>query len=228
MRHDEQAEMSVLGAIILKPSALNDAMKHIHGQNYFWIAKNQFVWIALMDMILSGKPIDYTTLCAKMACEIVQEKIEPNYFMQLTDCVPSPELCEHYAKIVAEEYRARELSRNAQLFFNGVEAKEIETVKDGWEALYSKAQEILSGNQSEEEPSIHTLANELADIKPETGWGTPWGIQEMDSIFHEISPGAIVVIGGRPGHNKTALALQLVDGWLARGKKVLYHSLEMI
>ena len=53
------------------------------------------------------------------------------------------------------------------------------------------------------------------------------GIKNIDDIIYGMQPNNYVVIGGRPGGGKTALALQIAENNMQFGKKVLYVSLEM-
>jgi len=226
-RHDANAEMSVLGSLLLRPNKFDDAARHIMSPAYFYDTRNRLIWSAISQMVLDGRPIDYTTLSAKLAPEIKDGKVNPEYFMELTDHVPSPEACEHYSEMVSEEWRARELALRSQELRDALDERRVESAREAWENFYGRAQAVFSEAGKEDDPSIDTLATELGALQPGSGWGTPWGIPELDRCFHEIAPGAILVLGGRPGHNKTALALQLIDSWLGRGKRILFHSLEM-
>src|SRR5690606_4520559 len=42
-----------------------------------------------------------------------------------------------------------------------------------------------------------------------------------------FAPGQLVVIAGRPGHGKTTIALDIMRHAAKKGKRVLFHSLEM-
>jgi replicative DNA helicase len=226
-RVDLNAEASVLGSIMLRPDKYAEAAEYILDYKYFYDSRHRLIWLAMQEMIMESKTIDYITLSEQLAQKISSGDIDPVYFTRLTDIVPSPEYCGHYAKIVAEEWRARELTKNAIELKTRLDNREDETALDAWGAFYGKSQAVLTGADKKELPSIMNLAVELGAIKEGQGWGTPWGIIEFDQNFHEIAPGAIIVLGGRPGHNKTAMALQLLDGWLRKGKRVLFHSLEM-
>lgn len=57
--------------------------------------------------------------------------------------------------------------------------------------------------------------------------GIPSGLPELDDITSGFHPGNVIVIAGRPGMGKTALAFRLTNGAAAHGHPVVYFSLEM-
>jgi hypothetical protein len=68
---------------------------------------------------------------------------------------------------------------------------------------------------------IHTLRSE-AELLFDTG------IPDLDAALGGgVSPGEMVVIGARPSHGKSAVALQFVHHWTSQGHKVLVVSEEM-
>ena len=69
--------------------------------------------------------------------------------------------------------------------------------------------------------AINTLMNPQSEKVLKTG------IKAIDDIIYGIQPNNYVVIGGRPGGGKTAIALQIAENNMKYGKKVLYVSLEM-
>lgn len=69
---------------------------------------------------------------------------------------------------------------------------------------------------------MEEVANELEEI---TFVGT--GFNKLDNIIGGWSPGMYVMLAGRPGHGKTAMALNLSINLMKLGKKVVFFSLEM-
>lgn len=55
----------------------------------------------------------------------------------------------------------------------------------------------------------------------------PSGIEELDASIEGVAPGEVCVIGGRPSHGKSLLALQWLDSMAAKGVSSLLISEEM-
>lgn len=57
--------------------------------------------------------------------------------------------------------------------------------------------------------------------------GTPTGLDDLDHILGGLHPGEMIVLGGRPGHGKSSLALSIATHAASSGKGVAFVSLEM-
>jgi KaiC/GvpD/RAD55 family RecA-like ATPase len=55
----------------------------------------------------------------------------------------------------------------------------------------------------------------------------PTGIRDIDDSMGGIGPGEIIILAGRPGHGKSAVALQFVHHWTKRGESCVIISEEM-
>jgi len=55
----------------------------------------------------------------------------------------------------------------------------------------------------------------------------PYGVCGLDDALGGMAPGDVIIVGARPGMGKTAFGLAVADHVSARGKGVLFESLEM-
>lgn len=67
----------------------------------------------------------------------------------------------------------------------------------------------------------------LASYDPETGErGITTGLRDLDKIMGQMLPGELIILAGRPGFGKTALAMQIV-GRVAMQQRVSIFQMEM-
>jgi replicative DNA helicase len=222
-KSDLLAEQSVLGSIMQDRTAYVIAKQTIENAQYFYFAKNRLIWQALAELIKQDKPIDTVTLHDILFKQIADGKIGMEDILEISDVVPSSAHCAHYAEIVAEYYRVRQMEKaytEAHIALNeGGESKLV------WEDVSRKTTGLF--REKEKEYSIHELMEELSLVPADGQWGIPWGIPSLDQNLREFAPESIIILGARPGHGKTAFALQLMEGWANFGHRVFFQSMEM-
>jgi len=78
------------------------------------------------------------------------------------------------------------------------------------------------------ESSVIVLDKVLSSISQRTGKPKmPCGIDELDDLIWGIHKRELLIIGARPSHGKTSLALQIAWNISDMGHKVIFNSLEM-
>jgi replicative DNA helicase len=223
-RHNFNAEIAVLGAIIIDKSKFFEASKHIKSEKFFYFEKNRLIWHAITELIKEGETVDFIMISDKLSKSIHDGAIYVSYITGITDNLPMEMDCEAYSKIVAEEFRARELYRIYDISKKYIFSREYFSID-----LWKKVNEVSSSLflKDEKQYTIHNLMEKLYTISEDNSWGFNWGIDALDKNMSQIPKGAIVIIGGRPGHCKTALATQLIDSFASRNHKIFFQSMEM-
>jgi replicative DNA helicase len=223
MRYNLEAEKGLIGSILLEKDNFIKVSKHIKSKDYFYFEKHRLLWSAISQLVLENEPVDIIMLLDKLKMEIGDDKIDVGYITALTDCVPHHSNCEHYAKLISEEHYARILLKQYTDATNRLLVGDKPF--DVWSHASSKTIPTMYSDKNDY--SIHDLMDNIFSSKQESDWGYSWNIKELDSVLQPLQQGKIIFIGGRPGHFKTGLILQLMDEWSSRGKKVYFQSLEM-
>jgi replicative DNA helicase len=159
----------------------------------------------------------------ELAREINSGNFEMDFARNCWSIVPSPTSGAIYAREVAENYRKRELRRclsNADL-----QIKNHADSRDVWIELTGKTTDLF--RMKDKRYTAQDYTTDLEKNRKSGHYKTPWGINSLDTHISGFTPGSIIVIGADPGHGKSALAIQLADGWAASGHKILFQSLEM-
>ena len=103
---DEDAERSVIGAVLLHPEAIRRVK--LTPEEYF-DRRNQAIWGAMLELDRAGKGIDPVLVESALGSSIGPKRAS-ELLLHLSECsgiVPTSDNIEHYAAIVADHAQQR-------------------------------------------------------------------------------------------------------------------------
>ncbi|MBQ0101949.1 MAG: replicative DNA helicase, partial [Firmicutes bacterium] len=233
--YSQEAEQSVLGAVIIDPMCLPDVMTKIKSDE-FYIEVNRVIYISMMELQQSNRTIDPVTLLdAVESKEIFKTRDEANSYIRiLAELVPSSSNIDDYCRIIHDKFILRCL---------------ISTCEDVTDKAYSEtdsAPKILDAAQqalfniadsNETHGFVHIRDaltenyNYLKTLKedPQSVQGQKTGYSQLDRVLVGLAAGNVVIVGARPGMGKTSFAMNMATNIARRsnGKAVCVFSLEM-
>lgn len=222
-----EAEQSVLGGLLLD----NEAIHRIHGlpPEAFYSSANAEIFRAIQAIAVTGRPFDPVTVFDQLAGQ-AEGVGGLAYLASLTQFVPSASSVKRYAEIVMEKWQLRQLvSAGDEITAMGF------AHSAGPAAQIDKAQMLLAKLamvRRKREPqhinqSITGYLGLLQELSEGKNQAIPTGIVGLDRLLNGgVRRGEVMVIGARPKHGKTALALALARN-MARAYTVLFISQEM-
>jgi replicative DNA helicase len=200
----------------------NDAKHFLPRINKNWFTDKVSVKLieVMTDMYYNNIEIDYVSLSQhferKEVIEIIQLQQEASGIMDL-----KPHLLQ-----LEYEYIKRQVVA-------GVLALNIEKDLEGLIGDIQKVLDETTFSTHKEPSSIVKVTNKVVDQivynaeKGGTLTGKPTGWQFLDKYIGGYNEGDLIVMAGRPGMGKTAIALTLTKEFAQRGGKALFISLEM-
>jgi len=230
--HSEEAERSVLGAILLDNRSYNKARELI-SLTSFYSLKHQKIFSVLEEMIDHGTAIDVVTLKTELENKgSLSDCGGPAYLASLLEGVPRSANVEHYAKIVKEKAILRELIQASQRILAAAMHSEGSTddlLDDAEKAIFQVAESRLGSGFV---PLSITADQSLAYIaelteRQELVTGVASGFPQLDEMTAGLQPAELIILAARPSMGKTALALNIAShAAMRRGKTVGVFSLE--
>jgi replicative DNA helicase len=221
----------VLGAALLDPSAADMVIERMHADDFFRLA-HQRVFEAIRDLAGRGVVVDLVTVADYLGTKQQLESIGgPATLADLTAKVASASNVEAYIQRVTSKTQLRRLiAAAAQIQQECFEHQEDPAmVVDHAAALVLDATDSRSATRPRDaaEVVMRTLDVISANKKRE-GIQMSTGFTALDSMLLGFHPGQMVVVAGRPGMGKTALALNFaLDLALRQGLPGAVFSLEM-
>ena len=231
--HSEEAERSVLGAVLLDNQQFDKAQELLSASSFYSI-RHRKIFDALEWMVEQGSAFDVLTL--KHTLETRGELNEcggPAYLAALLEGVPRSANLEHYARIVREKAILRELIRTSQGILSSAMRPEGTTddlLDEAEKSIFQIAEHRLGGGfiplSVSAEQSLKWI-EELTERK-ELITGVPTGFPQLDEMTSGLQPSDLVILAARPSMGKTAFALNLCCQAALRHAKVTgVFSLEM-
>ncbi|WP_037366767.1 replicative DNA helicase [Selenomonas sp. FOBRC6] len=227
-----EAELSVLGAMMLKKEAVTQAIELLRSDEFYRQA-HRVVFEAMESLVREGEPVDIVTVTESLRKSGLLEQVGGITFLaNLTNSVPSTANLAHYAKIVKEKAILRSLidvsTEIAGMAYEGSE--DIAVQLDGAE---QKILAIAGGRTIGAFTPIKDVVfdamdrvNQLAQSKGGiTGLST--GLASLDSVTRGLQKSDLIIVAARPAMGKTAFVLNLATHVALQGGTVAFFSLEM-
>jgi replicative DNA helicase len=213
--HDEGAEQSVLGSMMLSKDAIADVVETIRGADFYRPA-HELVYNAVLDLYGRGEPADAVTVAAELtrAGDIARVGGAP-YLHTLVALVPVAANAGFYAGIVREKAILRRLvdagTKIVQIGYAG-EGQVGAVVVQAQAEVYAVTERRASEDYAPLSAILEQTIDELDAIGNRDGAmsGVPTGFAELDDVTNGLHGGQMVIVAARPAIGK-ALAL---DTWL--------------
>lgn len=214
--HDEQAEASVLGAILIDKDALADVVDFLRPDFFYKDAHSQ-IFSAMLALFEKHEPVDIVTVTAELKkMEKYKDVGGSSFLADLTNTVPTSANIEVYGKIVADHYTKRCLidvsSKLAQDAFS--ERKDVKDILDKAES------EILSISERRSHKDFIPIKDALAESfdrldelhkKGTSLRGISTGFPDIDHRLAGMQNSNLLILAARPGQGKTALVLNIAQ-----------------
>lgn len=235
MPFSDEAEQSVLGAIIVSRDRIPDVVGIVNA-NDFYIERHKELYQTVISLFDSGEPIDYVTIKRQLELRGTIDKIGGlDFVFRLIDMVPSTDSnsVRHYASIVREKSELRRMISLAEDVSNRCYEGEDE-VDD---VIAVAEQGIINITQNRNttglshisryiDESVSTI-EKLSDAGDEVT-GLTTGFVDLDRRTAGLHPAEFILIAARPGMGKSALALNIAQNAAIMGDAtVAIFSLEM-
>ena len=225
-------EESVLGAMMLEPSSVDQAMEDLSSES-FYDPRHKMVFEAMMELVRTHTPVDIVTVTAKLREQGNLEAVGGAVVLAgFTEKVGSAAHLEYYIKILTQKTIQRNIITASYNILKDAfdDSIVVDDLIDKSESRIYDATQSVSRREVQDIGSI--LKDVVSDIEVQQKSpglnGVPSGYPSLDRVTNGWQPSDLVIIAARPSVGKTAFALNI-----ARNAAVDHHmpvaifSLEM-
>jgi len=233
MPHDDVAEQSVLGGMLLSKDAIADVVESLRASDFYKPA-HETIYEAILSLYGHGSPADAITVADELKKRGELTRVGgAAYLHTLIASVPTAANAQYYAEIVKEHAIMRRLieagTKIAQLGY--ANETEVDTLVDQAQAeIYA----VTDGNAKEDYVSFSdALEATMREIdansnRPDGVYGVPTDFIELDELTGGLHGGQMIVIAARPGVGKSTLALDIArSAAIHHHMATVFFSLEM-
>ena len=207
-----EAEVAVLGAILLEHEALLKALEILRG-DYFYRGAHQKIFTACQELFERNEPVDLITLANELTRRNQLEEIGGNqYLASLAETVPTAANIIYHASIVRAKALLRELikacssivsacyedTEPTETLLDLAEKKIFEVSKDRIRPSFRPMKSILKSAFED----IERLYSRKGHVS-----GVPTGFGDLDDLTGGLQHSDLIIIAGRPSMGKTSFAL---------------------
>lgn len=230
---DLQAEESLLGAMLLSRDAIAIASERLRSDDFYKPAHGH-IYEAITSLAGAGDPTDPVTVASELErAGVLDHAGGRAALLHLQAGVPAISNAGRYARDIEDCAALRRLIAAAgELAELGYESRhDVRGALDKAEALvFELAKRRVTDTTSRFEDLLDASLDRLEQLyeRGEAITGLHTGFTDLDELLGGLQPGALYVIGGRPGMGKTAIALNMATHAAADSKTpTLVFSLEM-
>ena len=210
-----EAEMSVLGGVLLENEALNKTVEFLVADD-FYRGSHRKIFQALLRLSERSEPADLVTLSAELKKHgELEDAGGGSYLATLVDYVPTAANIGYYCKLVKEKSIARSLiSAATDIATSGYEGGDMNEILDQAEKSIFEISENRGGTSYAAVKDIlkDTFKTiEMLFDRKELVTGVPTGYHDLDKLTAGLQGGDLIIIAGRPSMGKTAFALNIAE-----------------
>ena len=229
--HSIEAEMSVLGAMLLSPDATGITVQYVDAE-CFYRPQHRALFQVLVKLYDQNKPLDLVLLREALRGSGQLEAVGGDeYLVSLADSVPTLANAEYYARVVKEKALLRGLLSAAAEIMRDAQGQSgpVDDILDRCEKRIFDVAEKKIVNQAQD---VRTILSHLMQVLDFQGGravtGVATGLSDLDDRTRGLQPSELIVLAARPSVGKSALALNIAEHVAVdRSEPVAFFSLEM-
>jgi len=209
-----EAEESVLGGVLLDNGALDRVVELLRSED-FYRSTHRKIFRAMLQLAERSEPVDLITLSETLkASGDLPDVGGTSYLAELAERVPTAANVVHYARIV----RDRSLLRNLIGAATDIASKGYDADGDVAELLDQAERSIFNITERQIRASFSSIGEVLVGSlktierlyeQKQAVTGVPTGFADLDRITAGLQPSDLIIVAGRPGMGKTALATNI-------------------
>jgi len=223
----------VLAGILINNEAINQVLEIITPEDFYREAHGH-IFSAMIDLYNNNEPIDLITLSHSLKQKGRLESVGGSgYLASLTDAVSTSAGILYHSEIIRDSSVRRRLilqcsAISESCFQNWRETDEILDLAE--QSIFEIAESKVKEEFVKLDSIVKDTFKKVESLAEHEGFitGVPSGFIDLDRYTAGLQPSDLIIIAGRPGTGKTALALNMAyNAATSSQTPVAIFSLEM-
>ncbi|MEW5907055.1 MAG: replicative DNA helicase [Elusimicrobiota bacterium] len=213
--HSNEAEMAVLGAMLIEKDSI-ETVAEIIQDKHFYSDANRKIFQAVTELYGRSQPADMVTVTEELKRQGRLEEVGgQKYLSDLMEKVSTPAHTAAYAQIIKKKAILRDLIRISTSVIEKSYASE-EEVSDILDFAQERVIDVSQKSTDHGFVKADALVPEVQErierfySEHKSVTGVPTGLAKLDEMTGGLQKGDLVILGARPSQGKTALALNIV------------------
>ena len=224
--YDRDTEDIVLGSIIYNVTDYDNVSKYFTDIEVFYQPKARRLWKKITEMRRTGQPIDAVTISSAVTKQDIENGVDNFYIGMCVSNACVEGMTEIYANKVYQKYlmrkiivKSEEVKRKAMENSNNIYG----TIGEA-HSLFGELLHLRPSVSSDIDKVIHET---LETINNKESKLIKTGYDNLDRFAGGLTRGEISIVGGRPGHCKTTVLINMLANVLDAGYKAMFFSREL-
>lgn len=212
--HDDTAEQSVLGAILIDRDAMVDVVEFLRPEHFYNEAYG-LIYTAMMALYERHEPIDVVTVVNELKKQgTLKDAGGASIINELVNVVPTAANAEQYGHII-KEYSTKRLLISAASEINALafqEEGDVHAILDSAERqIFSISQHAMKRDFIPIKDALAASFDRLDELHKHAGGlrGVATGFHDLDMRLAGMQNANLLILAGRPGTGKTAMILNI-------------------
>jgi replicative DNA helicase len=229
----ESAERTLIATCLINQAWLDEALALVDHE-MFCATPNRILFKAMAEVRTLGVAVDVVTVRRWIEKHGHGSTVSPTYIADILNLEAVTTNIREYARIIFNCWRLRRMHEVCSKFAARIES---ETTPDNvQEFLDEVAYNTTEVGRSPEVSGVEWIGDSVRNAfvqlrdRAKAGLslsGAPTGYPGLDGILDGLQSGRVVVVAGRPGMGKSALAQAVATNVARNGLGAAYFSLEM-
>ena len=229
-----EAEQTVLGSVIIDPSAL-DKVQQIIVTDDFYRFEHRTIWSAIMTMMSKSIPVDAVMLSEQLTkANKIDEVGGLAYLLKLAQNTTSANVVA-YAEVVRDRSLSRQLlsavGAISDSVFSGEDKDAMTLTREAEARIFKIGERGTSTNAPKKIQKVLSSVVQGVDERWRNKGGMTGlvtGFKKLDQMTNGLQNGDLFIIAARPSMGKTTFAMNIINHVAIKSQRpVLFFSLEM-
>tara|TARA_Y100000593_G_scaffold88043_1_gene169621 strand:+ start:2369 stop:3709 length:1341 start_codon:yes stop_codon:yes gene_type:complete len=224
--YDSETEDCILGTVIKNPTAYDSVSKYIINKDVFYQDKARKLWYKITELKRANQLIDMLSVCSALNAHDTKIGLTSYYVTKCTSNETAPGAAEFYANQIYEKY----LLRRVIVYCEKIKRKAKDNYTDVYDSIgkaHSIFGELLDIRPSQVQDIEDVISETLSSIQDKKSKLITAGYPAIDRFSGGLTRGEITIVGGRPGHGKTTVMINMLSKVIEKGYKAVFFSREL-